>query len=581
MLAQAMSELAIAQPADSIAFVSQWMNTYVEGVRAKEQQDAETAQLASDRAAYQAQVKKQEAAKAAKAATEQEKKDGVTGITSSLNEKLASPEDKAANFSLTWEPPAVPQVIAGDPVGTFDEIYQELADKAQVLTGARGVYVAKVETGDAGETLHYTHVSGNTSDIPTNVDGTLLYDHKFVLDLAFPKPSGEESDGSKFVVWDAFTKTEPDPDDENAPPPRYPTTFIKDVMDDERVQFYGVTRLGSLLVIPIVYDNCLSEPNLEQAKEFLATKSQTLVDAKEAYDKFVADAAAAAEAEPDPDAEKPEPVPTVEEVAKATVPEPLPVSESVRAALCIDTLGTEGQITPEQIAMLEEAAKAIVSYRSRFDTYAVWQQAAVARNGVEEVTAAKAAYEARAGEVAAAIEAAQGAVDPADKKNDELEVEKLQLEYNHYKELLVEKEAEVLAYKDLAVVNAAATPAWAAAALFANMEPTTVLAQGTGTPVWEKIKLKIPEILEAVKNTTPTGPRTGLKPRNKLEFYKPLSDKASASIGDLQQSPELQPLLHFVTTAIKLRDADCKVRSAIEGAEPDDDMEFAPPPPES
>ena len=46
-------------------------------------------------------------------------------------------------------------------------------------------------------------------------------------------------------------------------------------------------------------------------------------------------------------------------------------------ALCLDTLGTEQQISAEEVSILMDAAKAAAAYRFRCDTYSVYQQATV------------------------------------------------------------------------------------------------------------------------------------------------------------------------------------------------------------
>merc|ERR1719316_43862 len=86
---------------------------------------------------------------------------------------------------------------------------------------------------------------------------------------------------------------------------------------------------------------------------------------------------------------------------------PLPGKGPVFAALCLDTLGTEVQVSEKYVAMLDKAAKSVAEYRKRYDTYAVYQQAAVLENVSEEEKAAKAeAYKAAVAAVDESVEAA-------------------------------------------------------------------------------------------------------------------------------------------------------------------------------
>merc|ERR1719263_489703 len=111
-------------------------------------------------------------------------------------------------------------------------------------------------------------------------------------------------------------------------------------------------RLGTLLVLPIVYDDCLSPEAMQEATAFLQAKKQAIAEAKTAYAEF--------EATPppeDPDAEPVEPPPKPEEVAKSMKAAPLTGKGPVFAALCVDTVGTEVEVSEKYIAMLDKAAK--------------------------------------------------------------------------------------------------------------------------------------------------------------------------------------------------------------------------------
>merc|ERR1719218_245101 len=100
--------------------------------------------------------------------------------------------------------------------------------------------------------------------------------------------------------------------------------------------------------------------------------------------------------------------------------------------------------------------------------------------------------------------------------------------------------------------------------LLAGMDPNAVLAQGTGSPVWEKMKFNLAALLDAALQATPTGPRTGLAPRAKLEFYAPLVEGLADAIATCSEMPELQPVLLLADTAVALRTLDCKIRGAAE-----------------
>merc|ERR1719262_879908 len=110
---------------------------------------------------------------------------------------------------------------------------------------------------------------------------------------------------------------------------------------------------------------------MQEAGAFLQSKKAAIAEAKTAYAEF--------EATPppeDPDAEPVEPPPKPEEVASSMKAAPLTGKGPVLTALCIDTLGTEVQVSEKYVGMLDKAAKSVAEYRKRYDTYAVYQQAA-------------------------------------------------------------------------------------------------------------------------------------------------------------------------------------------------------------
>merc|ERR1719487_924889 len=114
------------------------------------------------------------------------------------------------------------------------------------------------------------------------------------------------------------------------------------------------------------------------------------------------------------------------------------------------------------------------------------------------------------------------------------------------------------------------------------MDPDAVLAKGTGSPVWEKMKFNLAALLDKALQVSPAGPRTGLAPRHKFEFYAPLVDGMADAIAACSEMPEIQPVLILAETAIALRKIDCDLRGAAPDFVPgsDDDIPEAAPPAE-
>jgi len=443
----------------------------------------------------------------------------------------------------------------------------------------------------------------------------------FMLDVTFPYEGAGEEGGPlpKVAVWKAFELPEQEEaaEGEELPPPEYQPLHIKDVIDDEQltamareVKFVGVTRLGELLVLPICSTNVLHSGAVEEAVAFMNDKDAKVKEAEEAYaaakeeyDKIIeANANLGEEDEPQ---EVPELPPTAEQVAEETKEIAVAgTGKAVQYALCLDTLGTEQQISATEVGILMDAAKAVAAYRFRCDTYSVYQQAQVQRakalalaEANEEVDPEKAAFLERKAKVeedaAAAAEAAKAAATPeapaegaeegeapaADMHVDEMMLAEAQAKYDTYKAFFLEYKEKADA-SGQAIAPAVAATAFAAGALMAGMDPLKVLHRGPGTPDWEAIRRILPEITGALEGMTMTGPRTGLAERAKMTFYKPMVETAAASLEAVAEDPALLPLLQFLVAAVALREADITVRKGHEAPEPDDDfppVEEAPP----
>jgi len=605
VLAQAFAELAVAQPSDPVQFLSSWVNKYVEAQRVEAAVKAEQAELEVARTEYQAEQAEKRKIAEAKAAEQKAKVEGVTSFTEKLAGLLPEPAKEG---------------IAGEPLPDFEPTYSDLIAKVEKLVPSRAIYLARVdgaETEGATPVLHFTKVGSAVSSFGTWIEGVEHKTQDFMLDVTFPyEGAGEVEDGPKpkVAIWKAFELPEaPEAEEgEEVPPPEYQPLHIKDVIDDEQltamareVKFVGVTRLGELLVLPICSTNVLHAGAVDEAVAFMNDKEAKVKEAEEAYaaakeeyDKIIeANANIPPESEEEP-AEVPELPPTAEQVAEETKEIAVAgTGKSVQYALCLDTLGTEQQISAEEVSILMDAAKAAAAYRFRCDTYSVYQQATVQRakalalaESGAEVDPAKeefAAAKAKADEdAAAAAEAAKTAATPeapaegeegeapadtADMHVHELMLAEAQAKFDTYK-------AFFLTYKEqadasgLAIAPATAATAFAAGALMAGMDPLKVLHRGPGTPNWEAIRRILPEITGALEGVTMTGPRTGLKERAKMAFYKPMVETAAGGIEAAAEDPALLPLLQFLTAAVALREADITVRMGKEAPEPDDDF---------
>jgi hypothetical protein len=460
-------------------------------------------------------------------------------LKAALDEKQAKDDAVAAfqkELSELYQQP-FPEGTAGQPLEPFDKHWARLLQCAETLTGAKGCYLAKVNPGE-NETISYT--MAQPSELGPG--------HDYLLDETLAKEKG--------VTWQAF---EPKGGDAEAAEgaeeteKAYVPLVIPDVIDvDDKLHFYDLTRLGSLVVLPMVFSDLVTEPALAEAKKFLVEKAKK---EQEEEEKRKA-ALEAAEANP---AEAPEIPPEPEPIVPTETT--IPKGGEVKYALCMDTLCMAGDgeqvVKPEHIEKLNELCKAVAECKARYDHYGVWQQAAAWKE--EDPAPFKTAKEAAAAKADQAIAAAKESEALKDAKEEEIVLVELENKFKSNKELLEQFKEDLLAVKKSPIVSEAAHTAVAAAALLCQMPSDQVLSRATKAPVWEKCRQVFPAIVEKVLGSTPTGPRVGLSEPQTVAFLRQLAAKVPKE--EVAEEPvALQALYLWLHSALDLREQDVKIR---------------------
>lgn len=94
----------------------------------------------------------------------------------------------------------------------------------------------------------------------------------------------EDEGQATWTIWKE-DEEEPPADDENAEPiqkPRLKLLSIDDAVNDARIKFFDVPKLGAYLAAPITYQSCLSEPSFDSGVEdFLDCRKKRLQQEEE------------------------------------------------------------------------------------------------------------------------------------------------------------------------------------------------------------------------------------------------------------------------------------------------------------
>jgi len=621
-LSAAFAEMAIAQPADSAAFLSKWIQQHVDGERAKAASKVAAEELEEERGIAAARREEERKEKAARNATIKARSDSIAKFEEILQklytEKMGEVTEPSLGNSFLQkdEDELGLEGELSDPNDPFDNVFQALVDGAQRLTGARGVYLAKVQAG-AGEgeggCLHYTHSSARGADgkaRAANVTSFLKVaegepafdyscrddffeygenDHDFMLDKTMTEGSG--------VIWDAFEPVggEEAVEGGDAQEARFRPLVIRDVVEEVTEEkpfkaayvdakenfapqkknpvFHSVTRLGEMIVFPIVVPNQLTEGALNAAKAQLDTRESDIKARNEKVaelEKLKEEAAAGTAEMP---AEE-EPLPSVTAVAD------LPAEGDVKYALVLDSIATETSVKTGDITILESLTNSIKACKSRYDLLQVWQQAKATRVLVPEEEFA--AFKKAKDEADAGIEA-ESAADAGDLSKDESDKKKFQAQFDGFKKLYADRQQLFADLKKLTIVSEEAVSAAACAALFCGLPVESVLNRGTQTPNWEKIRLSMDKISTAVMDVEPKGPRNCTETAHGLAFFEKLANKLQVDKFDAlgQDDPQakyaetLGPMMCLIKAAVELRKVDVKIRKSSDGAEAGADSDFA------
>jgi len=550
-LAKGLAAVSTAQPADAIAFLAHWLQQHADTEDAKDKREMEQKLLEEERT-------KKRAEKEFKEAKLQKRLDELAAIDKAR-------EDLLAKFETATE--------------WSDEYWKELIAVVQRITGAKSVYIGiSEELGEGNAGISYEYAP----DQPWMTDKRLEAGKGVTHGVFEFQPSDEKVQSGylhkapmeELVEWS------------------YLPVYVPCVTDCPEMVYFEMTRLGSFMACPIVYNSYYADNALKAAQEYETLKAEQERKEKER-----------AEAE-----ENGEEVPEPEEGAKP--PEELVLKlpgSDVKMVIAMDTLGTNTAMEKEKIKEVESLCRGIAKCKTRSEEKQVDEQAIFMLDEVKKETVENAYMQfcneakdshadanekdkAELTELLAGEDAASGKFavleEVLGKSLGEAKGDLLEKKYNFYKarEVAVKMKEYIMELTSWVVVGTEMRSIIAACALLLGFKKESVYMKKKDGLWWEKlVTLLSPALFETIDKVDVAGVRKSLQDEEKLVFIKNLVYPGEFTEENANElSPAFKALFVYVRAAFEYRytevkfrkaELDAKEKAAAEGGE-----EGAPPP---
>lgn len=354
----------------------------------------------------------------------------------------------------------------------------------------------------------------------------------------------EEEGQATWSVWKEEEEEEPqdDEDQTQVKKPRLKIAFVEDVVNDPRIKFFDVPKLGSYLAAPVTYASCLFESSFDAGVEdFLDCKKKRIAQEEE---KAKYEASKGEEDEPK----------VFEEIKVEKFK-----SIEVRLVLALDTLGLDKVFKDEQKEYVIDWALMIKNALERSEEEAL-------RNDIEEYVAIKEIDNKRfndksaewAEEEKSCAEEIAKSLGPT--PNEEVKQrDTLKALFEIYRNRVVNDFNLLMKFKKFRVVKYSRV--FQLAFYLAGIEKDTVVEPGTNMILWKKARGLLNEDFENfVKSLTPIGGKSR-KPEVYARTIRLEKDLQRIPFEEVQNfSLSLGFLYKFLELYVKTRIADVIIR---------------------
>eukprot|EP00929_Paragymnodinium_shiwhaense_P041359 TRINITY_DN21483_c0_g1_i1.p1 TRINITY_DN21483_c0_g1~~TRINITY_DN21483_c0_g1_i1.p1 ORF type:complete len:600 (-),score=237.76 TRINITY_DN21483_c0_g1_i1:162-1961(-) len=540
VLSRALAEMAVAQPRDGVAFLAQWLKVFAEQEEAKAWREKEEALLKDERSKTQQILEAQSAKRKVQEQAKKDLEDLFDGFLNKMN-------DEQTQFQA---------------VGPGDGHWQELVDVVKKTCGVQAVYLASLEEeglegAPEGPALQYDCASGGSewmteTILPTGTGVTWGVLEDSPTDEAFVEPE------AKKYYWrpaeELLPAPEPAEGEEPVERPRlknYPV-HVPCVTDVDNIHYFDMTRLGAYLAVPLVYNSYYTADAMEDAIKFNEEKKAEATARKEAEEaKETAEAAGE---------EIPEELKAKLEEFDNAEPKEMDLRTKVtKKVLCLDTLGTNTQIDPNQIPQILALCNAVAGCKSRTEQMHVDGQA---HSQIDDELRTQ--QEEQLKDVREAIEQADeeertAAEAEAEEEEDKVVVQK-KYAYTGSRQIAEQRRDMITDLKNKWVVaSTEVCNTVLAAAMLLGYDKAQVYPRRKSVLQWEKLKHVLSDqLIDDFAKMELATERKGLKPEHKLSYIKglvPTLDDDAKARDPCMRSPGFGMLLNLVQAAVQYRTA--------------------------
>lgn len=528
-LTKAMAALAVAQPNDAVDFLGKWLLRYAETEEAR-------IETAKQEAEFKAAREKKQAELVAEAERLKQIEDDKAAKLKARDEMI-----EALGTAEQWS----------------DTTFDELVKTAKEHSNAKQVYLGWLDEEDGGgeggdgPVIRYSHVAG-----PDAAQNDLM--------LAATLPGGAG------VTMGVFEEKQPPEQGEGATEVpegfrKFDAVWVPEVTDEAKMHYFDLTRLGSYLAVPLIYNTYYHEEALDAA--ILHEKETARITLENEDKKAEFEAAAAGGGDP---GEGEEGGPQLQELPVKNLP-----GKPVKMVLCLDTLShaNSGDQKMEDLAgngppkdAMFVLVDAVAAARTRCEENSLSGQAKTLlletrTKEMDEIyqNTMKSEEDTRASNTSNAIlELGEEASDP-DKAIVENEHKFIMARnvFNAMAGYISEMGGYVVVEKEVVATFAALLLliGRSKSQIFIRNKDPTGLVKSIS---WAQLQKQVnQDMFDKVKGLNPTGPKKGLEAAQKVEFLKGLvPDIDVDKAGETKSGPAFQALLLFVKAALDYRSCD-------------------------
>jgi len=527
-LTKAMAALSTAQPNDAVDFLGKWLLRYAETEEARIETAKQEAEFAQQREKKQEELKKEA--------------ERLKAIEDEKAAKLKTRDDLIEDLGSTtqWKESYYDELV---------KIAKENANARQVYLGWVDEEVAEGEGEGGGPCIRYSNVAGSDEELNELLSTSTLQSGKGVTMGVFEEKQPPDAGEGATEVPEGFRK--------------FDAVWVPEVTDNANIHYFDLTRLGSYMAVPVIYNTYYHEEALTAAVDH-ENKCREITLANEAFKAEYPDGTEDGQMFPEGGGE----LPVLQ----------LP-GKPVKMVLCLDTLcpGNSGDQKMQDLdgtsPPTEELFKlvdAMTAAKTRCEEAALCKQAQLLNEQDKRAEMADIYSKAKEAEQATCDSNTANALADLGEEATDAQKQMVELEHKFLKEknIFMAMAGYVNEMAQYVVVEKEVMAALGGLLLLIGRSKEQVFIKnkdplgGLKSMSWPQLQKQVnQDMFDKVKGLVPTGPRKGLETAQKVEFIKGLVPALEVdAAAEMRSAQALQALLAVVKAGLDYRAHDVSVR---------------------